>query len=201
LRRSLGQLDENLAAIGAELPAGAVMIADAGYFSQDNVIAAGAHGLDPFIATGRLKHDDRPALPLHDPVPADATPKQQMAHKTKSEDGHAIYARRKAIVEPVFGQMDTTQDAKQLGLRGKPAARKQWQFHRGPQPAQAAPQRRAGSHPKRMRAPGSPIGSPGRLLGRAHRPRPPHAAPKPTDTRRGHPLRAARARCSRPPAL
>lgn len=105
------------------------MIADAGYFSQDNVIAAGAHGLDPFIATGRLKHDDRPALPLHDPVPADATPKQQMAHKTKSEDGHAIYARRKAIVEPVFGQMDTTQDAKQLGLRGKPAARKQWQFH------------------------------------------------------------------------
>ena len=124
----LDQLDENLAAIGAELPAGAVMIADAGYFSQDNVIAAVARGLDPFIATGRLKHDDPPPLPLQDPVPADATPKQQMAHKTKSEDGHAIYARRKAIVEPVFGQMDTTQDAKHLGLRGKPAARKQWQF-------------------------------------------------------------------------
>jgi transposase len=124
----LDQLDANLAAIGAELPADAVMIADAGYFSQDNVIAAAAHGLDPFIATGRLKHGDPPALPLQDPVPADATPKQQMAHKTKSEDGHAIYARRKAIVEPVFGQMDTTQDAKHLGLRGKPAARKQWQF-------------------------------------------------------------------------
>ena len=30
--------------------------------------------------------------------------------------------------EPVFGQMDTTQDAKHLGLRGKPAARKQWKF-------------------------------------------------------------------------
>ena len=124
----LDELDANLAAIGAELPAGAVMIADAGYFSQDNVIAAAAHGLDPFIATGRLKHGDPPALPLQDPVPGDATPKQQMAHKTKSEDGHAIYARRKAIVEPVFGQMDTTQDAKHLGLRGKPAARKQWQF-------------------------------------------------------------------------
>lgn len=124
----LDQLDANLAAIGAELPAGAVMIADAGYFSQDNVIAAAARGLDAFIATGRLKHDDPPPLPLQDPVPADATPKQQMAHKTKSENGHAIYARRKAIVEPVFGQMDTTQDAKHLGLRGKPAARKQWQF-------------------------------------------------------------------------
>ena len=124
----LDQLDENLAAIGAELPAGAVMIADAGYFSEDNVIAAAAHGLDAYIATGRVKHDDPPPLPLHDPVPGDATPKQQMAHKTKTEDGHAIYARRKAIVEPVFGQMDTTQDAKHLGLRGKPAARKQWKF-------------------------------------------------------------------------
>ena len=41
----------------------------------------------------------------------------------------STYSRRKVIVEPVFGQMDTTQDAKQLGLRGKPAARKQWQFH------------------------------------------------------------------------
>ena len=124
----LGQLSENLAAIGAELPECAVMIADAGYFSEDNVIAAAAHGLDAFIATGRLKHDDPPPLPLQAPVPDTATPKQQMAHKTKTEDGHGIYARRKAIVEPVFGQMDTTQDAKQLGLRGKPAARKQWKF-------------------------------------------------------------------------
>ena len=124
----LGQLDANLAAIGAELPEGAVMIADAGYFSEDNAQSVAERGLDAFIATGRLKHDDPPPLAPQDPVPADATPKQQMAHKTKSADGHAIYARRKAIVEPVFGQMDTTQDAKHLGLRGKPAARKQWQF-------------------------------------------------------------------------
>ena len=124
----LDQLAENLAAVDAELPAGAAMIADAGYFSEDNVQTVAGHGLDAYIATGRLKHGDSPALSLQDRVPGDATPKQRMAHKTKSEDGHAIYARRKAIVEPVFGQMDTTQDAKQLGLRGKPAARKQWQF-------------------------------------------------------------------------
>ncbi|MCA1701364.1 MAG: transposase, partial [Actinobacteria bacterium] len=124
----LDQLDANLAAIGAQLPADAVMIADAGYFSEDNVQTVAGHGLDAYIATGRLKHTDPPPLALHDLVPGDATPKQQMAHKTKSESGHAIYARRKTIVEPVFGQMDTTQDAKHLGLRGKSAARKQWQF-------------------------------------------------------------------------
>ncbi len=128
LEPMLDQLDENLAAIDAELPADAAMIADAGYFSEDNVSSATEHGLDPFIATGRLTHDDPPPLPLQDPVPDSATPKQQMAHKTKSTDGHAIYARRKAIVEPVFGQMDTTQDAKALKLRGKHAARQQWKF-------------------------------------------------------------------------
>jgi Transposase DDE domain len=51
-----------------------------------------------------------------------------MARKLKTKEGHAVYARRKAIVEPVFGQMHTVQDARQLLLRGKQAARAQWRF-------------------------------------------------------------------------
>ena len=51
-----------------------------------------------------------------------------MARKLKTKHGHAVYARRKAIVEPVFGQMQTVQDARRLLLRGKPAARAQWRF-------------------------------------------------------------------------
>ncbi len=51
-----------------------------------------------------------------------------MARKLKTKEGRAVYARRKAIVEPVFGQMQTVQDARQLLLRGKPAARAQWRF-------------------------------------------------------------------------
>jgi hypothetical protein len=51
-----------------------------------------------------------------------------MARKLKTKQGHAVYARRKAIVEPVFGQMQTVQDARQLLLRGKQAARAQWRF-------------------------------------------------------------------------
>ena len=52
-----------------------------------------------------------------------------MARKTRTVKGRAVYARRKAIVEPVFGQMDTVQDARRLLLRGKQAAREQWRFH------------------------------------------------------------------------
>jgi hypothetical protein len=52
-----------------------------------------------------------------------------MARKLKTKNGQAVYKRRKTIVEPVFGQMQTVQDAKHLRLRGKPAARAQWRFH------------------------------------------------------------------------
>jgi hypothetical protein len=52
-----------------------------------------------------------------------------MTRKLKTKDGHAVYARRKAIVEPVFGQMHTVQDAQRLLLRGKQDARAQWRFH------------------------------------------------------------------------
>jgi hypothetical protein len=52
-----------------------------------------------------------------------------MARKLRTKNGRAVYSRRKAIVEPVFGQIDTVQDARQLLLRGKAAAREQWRFH------------------------------------------------------------------------
>jgi len=124
----LDQLTDNLAAIDAALPADARLTADAGYFSEDNVVITAEHDLDAYIATGRFKHDEPPAPAPRGPIAKDATAKQRMARKTKTKKGSAVYARRKAIVEPVFGQMDTTQDARRLLLRGKPAARKQWQF-------------------------------------------------------------------------
>lgn len=129
LEPALGQLDENLDAIGAELPEGAVLTADGGYFSEGNVKATAEHGLDPFIATGRFKHSEPQPPAPRGPIPRNATPKQRMARKTRTKKGRAVYARRKAIVEPVFGQMDTVQNARRLLLRGKQAARDQWRFH------------------------------------------------------------------------
>lgn len=128
LEPALDQLQANLAAAGVELGEDTALTADAGYFSEDNVEAAEAHGLDPYIATGRQKHSDPPPIAPSGPIPADATPKQRMARKNRTKKGQATYARRKAIVEPVFGQMQTVQGAKHLLLRGKDAARAQWRF-------------------------------------------------------------------------
>ena len=128
LEPALAQLDENLQEIDAELPEGAVLTADAGYFSQENVKTTAEHGLDPYIATGRFKHSEpQPPAPTGS-IPKDATPKQRMARKLKTKQGHAIYARRKAIVEPVFGQIGTVQDGRRVLIRGKHAARAQWRF-------------------------------------------------------------------------
>ncbi len=90
--------------------------------------AAEAHGLDPYIATGRHKHSDPPPIAPRGTIPKHATPKQRMARKNRTRKGQAVYARRKAIVEPVFGQMQTVQGARHLLLRGKDAARAQWRF-------------------------------------------------------------------------
>ncbi|HEY3189330.1 MAG TPA: IS1182 family transposase [Solirubrobacteraceae bacterium] len=129
LEPSLDQLADNLDAIGARLPADAALLGDAGYFSEDNVAITVEHGLDPHIATGRFKHSEPPAPAPRGPIRKGATAKQLMARKLKKKAGAANYARRKTIVEPVFGQMTTVQDARQLLLRGKPAARAQWRFH------------------------------------------------------------------------
>jgi transposase len=129
LEGALDQLTENLEAVGLELPQDAALTADAGYFSADNVKTAEAHGLDPFIATGRHKHSDPPPIAPRGPIPTDATPKQRMARKNRTKAGQATYRQRKSIVEPVFGQMQTVQQAKQLLLRGKHAANAQWRFN------------------------------------------------------------------------
>jgi len=49
-----------------------------------------------------------------------------MARKLRTRKGKAAYARRKVIVEPVFGQMKTAQGAGRLLLRGHEHARSEW---------------------------------------------------------------------------
>jgi transposase len=128
LEPALEQLDQNLQAIGAELPAGAVLTADAGYFSEENVETCDQHGIDPYIATGRFKHSEPQPPAPRGPIPKSATPKQRMARKTRTKKGRKVYSRRKAIVEPVFGQIGTVQDGRRVLIRGKPAARAQWRL-------------------------------------------------------------------------
>ena len=53
-----------------------------------------------------------------------------MARKLKTKKGKAVYARRKAIVEPVFGQINTRQ-GKHVLLRGLEKASGEWKLMAG----------------------------------------------------------------------
>ena len=105
------------------------VIADAGYFSEANVTNAIDAGTDILIATGRMKDADRVSQAPRGPIPRDATVKQKMARRLRTKAGRADYARRKAIVEPVFGQMKVRQHAGFLRLRGLDGAQGEWALH------------------------------------------------------------------------
>jgi hypothetical protein len=105
-------------------------LVDAGYCSAENLTAAearrAAKGTETFMATGRLKHGEHIPPAPRGRVPNNATTKERTARKPRTKRGRAAYARRKTIVEPVFGQMATLQDGKRLLLRGLDGARGEW---------------------------------------------------------------------------
>ena len=54
------------------------------------------------------------------------TAKQRMARKLATPEGAAVYARRKAIVEPVFGQIKGARGLRAFLLRGVIKVRGEW---------------------------------------------------------------------------
>jgi transposase len=87
---------------------------DSGYYSEAAAIAVEQRGFDPFMATGRQRHStpeaEVPELPT--------TAKERMAAKVRTPEGRALYARRKVIVEPVFGQIKEARGFRRFLLRG-----------------------------------------------------------------------------------
>jgi hypothetical protein len=98
-------------------------LADTGYFSDANIRRAQARGLEVYIAPARTPHGQK------DPPAAAKTPpsvlKAGMQAKLRTPQGEALYRRRKAIVEPVFGQIKARGFGR-LSLRGLAKAQGEW---------------------------------------------------------------------------
>ena len=104
------------------------LLADAGYFSDENVKRCEAEGIEPYIASGRERHHqplaerfesipEGPAQP--DGVPA-------MVHRMKTPEGRALYAKRKSTVETVFGVVKEVMGFRRFHLRGLEAVQGEW---------------------------------------------------------------------------
>jgi transposase len=101
--------------------------ADAGYWSEANATDRTVAGIDLHIATGRSKHDQTKAMESN-PPPDGITPRQAMQHKLRTEAGHAVYKMRKAIVEPVFGQIKEQRGFRRFSMRGLDKVRAEWKL-------------------------------------------------------------------------
>jgi transposase len=104
--------------------------ADAGYFSEDNVESSESNERidEAYFATGRMKHNEKvPDSPKGRP-PKAQTPKQKMARKLRTKRGKKEYSRRKAIIEPVFGQIKHCQGFRQFSLRGLSNMQAEWRL-------------------------------------------------------------------------
>jgi transposase/IS5 family transposase len=102
------------------------LLADAGYASDDNLAHLAGKGIDAYVAVRRAKHATTPPPAPRGRIPRTATPRQRMARKLTTKKGRAEYARRKAIVEPVFGQIKEAMGFRRFSLRGKAKVTGEW---------------------------------------------------------------------------
>jgi transposase len=101
------------------------VLADAGYWSEENVRALEEEKIEPFIATGRQKHGETRPSPRGRPR-KDMTLRERMARKLLTTRGREAYGQRKAIVEPVIGQIKNARGFRQFLRRGLQRVRHEW---------------------------------------------------------------------------
>jgi transposase len=107
------------------------ILADSGYCSDGNLEYLESseqpeRKIDAYIATGKQKHDERRQPCKRGPLPKGATRVDRMKRKLQTKMGKAIYAARKCVVEPVFGQIKQARGFRQFLLRGKAKVEGEW---------------------------------------------------------------------------
>jgi transposase len=125
------QLEPMLAKINAlpeDLGKADVVLGDNGYFSESNVKACLAAGIEPLLALARDSHHQSLNERFADtpPAPENPTPVEAMAYRLRTPEGKKLYALRKHTPEPVFGIIKSVLGFRQFLLRGLNKVRGEW---------------------------------------------------------------------------
>lgn len=102
------------------------VLADSGYCSERNLEYLEKKPVDVYIATDRQKHGHKPERCKRGPLPQGCTQVDKMTRKLRTKAGAEVYAARKSIVEPVFGQIKQARGFRQFILRGIKKVRGEW---------------------------------------------------------------------------
>ena len=107
------------------------ILADSGYCSDENLQYLESadkpeRKIEGYIATGKQKHGAHRLPCKRGPLPKGATRMDRMKRKLQTKVGKAVYAARKCVVEPVFGQIKQARGFRQFLLRGKKKVQGEW---------------------------------------------------------------------------
>jgi transposase len=107
------------------------ILADSGYCSEANLTYLESaeqpeRQIAAYVSTGRQKHGPYRQPCKRGPLPAGATRVDRMTRKLQTQAGKAVYAARKCVVEPVFGQIKQARGFRQFVLRGIQKVRGEW---------------------------------------------------------------------------
>jgi len=102
------------------------VLADNGYCSDEHLKYLARKRMEGFVATGKQKHSQRREPCKRGPLPRAASRVERMERKLETKVGAAVYATRKFIVEPVFGQIKQARGFRQFLLRGIEKIRGEW---------------------------------------------------------------------------
>ena len=102
--------------------------ADAGYFSENAIAAVEKMGTNLLVPRNRQKHGE-PLEPPPSETPTETpTATERMRAKLCTAEGRDLYRMRKAIVEPVFGQIKAVRGIRRFVVRGFENARAEFRF-------------------------------------------------------------------------
>jgi transposase len=123
----MDQTRANLDAAGIEEAIKAAL-GDAGYYSETNATDLKQRGIEAHLATERLKHHEKVASAPRGRTPKDLSAKQRMARMLRTKKGREMYAKRKGMIEPIFGQLKQVLGFRQFSLRGLASMRGEWRL-------------------------------------------------------------------------
>ena len=105
------------------------VLADAGYFSEDNVTTLEERGMSVLIPPERVRHRQwRERCSPSSPPPDDASVCERMSYRLKLPKNRERYRKREQSVEPVFGQIKEARGLRQFLLRGLEKVSALWQL-------------------------------------------------------------------------
>lgn len=107
------------------------ILADNGYCSDKNLAYLESADepekkIEGYVATGKSKHGEHRLPVKPGPMPKGATRVDRMKKKLQTKAGKAVYAARKCVVEPVFGQIKQARGFRQFVLRGLKKVQGEW---------------------------------------------------------------------------